>query len=326
MPGILPVHMTAIGSARSARELQPYLQAALELKLIVIPPYLTALFSLCDGKNEEIREILRSAIVAEMQHVALIANIQNAIGFSPILSAQNLARGYPARLPLCARNDELGLKKFSPDLFSDAVLALDDTADPARRPPNPAAGDRPHARLGEFYRAIIGKFGELGDSAIIGDPTLQFVDAVSYSERELFRVYDARSAIRALQLISGEGDVTGEMPINADGSARPDRLLQLVRARGTHAIPFDAASIVNIVENSRTYMYASGSSVRAAVDAFNVAYKSILTALNETFNGRPERYEFAVSRMYRLTSLARPIVATDRGDGTFAAPSFEWSE
>lgn len=318
------VHITAIATARSVRELQPYLQGALELEIAVIPPYLTALFSLCDGKNSAIREILRSAVVDEMLHVALIANILNAMRCSPILSRQNLPLGYPARPPLGATGAELELKKFSLDLVRDVFLALEESTDPEQRSLNVIAGDQPYGTLGQFYRAIIGKFEELGDSVFIGNPALQFVDEVSYSKRELFRVSDAPSAIRALRLISGEGNISGGAPTDCAGSARSQRLRQIVGAPGSDAVPFDPSGVINIVENSRASMYLPGSAVRVTVDAFNVAYSSILAALNETFNGKPERYEFAVSGMYGLTSLARSIVAIDRGDGTFAAPSFEW--
>ena len=313
--------ITAIAGARSARELQPHLQGALELKIAAIPPYLTALFSLCEGKNSTIREMLRGAVVDEMLHVALIANLLNAMRCPPVLSASRLARGYPARLPLDATGVELSLKKFSLDLVRDVFMALDQSADRGDAP-NLAAGAR--VTLGQFYGAIIEKLEELGDPVFIGDPALQFMDAVSYSERELFRVYNAESAIRALRLISGEGNCSAS---GAAGSARWHRLSQIVCAPPrSKAAAFDPASVINIVENSRASMYQPRSPVRAAVDAFNAAYCNVLAALNESFNGRPDRYELAVSGMYGLTGLARSIVAIERGDGTFAAPSFECGE
>jgi hypothetical protein len=125
-------------------------------------------------------------------------------------------------------------------------------------------------------------------------------------------------------LISGEGSGSANA---AAGPARWHRLSQILCAPPrSKSAAFDPASVVNIVDNSRASMYEPRSPARAAVDAFNVAYCGILTALHESLNGRPERYEFAVSGMYRLTGLARSIVAIDRGDGTFAAPSFERSE
>jgi hypothetical protein len=322
---IPPIHITSIALSRSARELQPYLQGMLELKIATIPPCLTALFSLCDGKNGAIREVLRGVIVDEMLHVALIANILNAMQCRPIVSAQDLARGYPARLPLGIGGIALELKKFSLDFVRNFPPTADGSAAPVARQPHPRPVGMPPATLGQFYRAIMEKIEQLGDKVFIGNPALQFVDEVSYSERELFPVRDASSAVRALRVITGEGPCTAGAPIDPGDCARSNRLQQIA-ATPSSAIPFDVAGVVNIVKNSRSSMYAPGSSVRIAVDAFNVAYCGILAALNETFNGRPERYESAVSSMYGLTSLARSIVAIDLGDGTFAAPSFEWSQ
>jgi hypothetical protein len=310
--------IAAVTTARSARELRVHLQGALELKYAVIPAYLTALFSLRDGANTMIREILHGTVVDEMLHVALVANILNAIGCSPILSGQRLVFSYPARLPLDATGVEVGLKKFSLELVRDVFMALNRRGFRARGSRSASAADRPSTTVDQFYGAIIGKFEELGDQIFVGDPALQFVDGISYSERELFQVTDAASAIRALRLVSGERD------IGFGRSARSRRVDKNVSGQWRDA--FDPAGVIDIVENSRAAMYAPGSPVRAAVDTFNLTYCSILAALNDAFNGRPERYEFAVSSMYQLTSLARSIVTIDRGDGTFAAPSFEWAD
>jgi hypothetical protein len=315
-------HITAISTVRSARELRPYLQGALELEIAAIPPCLTALFSLFDGKNSAVREILRGAVVDGMLHVALIANVMNAMRCPPVLAAPRLARGYPARLPLDATG-ELSLKKFSLDFVRDVFMAPDRSAGSSGHPLDSIGDDSPYGTLGQLHGAIIEKVEELGDSVFTGDPARQFVDAVSFSERELFRVGDAASAIRALRLIAC--DLAGRPEVA--GSARGHRLKQIVCAPPRSKVAaFDPASVINIVENSRAAMYEPGSPARTAVDAFNVAYCNVLSALSETFNGRPERYELALSGMYGLTSLARSIVAIDRGDGTFAAPSFEWSE
>lgn len=310
----------AVASARSARELQPYLQEALELEMLVIPPCLTALFSLRDGRNSEIREILRNAAVDEMLHVALIANIMNAIRCPPLLSASTLARGYPARPPLGAKNVELGLNKFSAELGRGVFRAVDQSVNQtSAQDPDAAAGG-----LGHFYATLCAKIEDLGDSVFIGDPARQFVDAISYSERELFRVHDTATAVRALRLISGAEIDSPGATIDCPGSAHWRRLSQIVGAPKSSIMgAFDPEGVINIVQNSRADMYEPGSPARAAIDAFNVAYCNVLADLNESFNGRPERYERAVSGMYRLTSLARSIVTIDRGDGTFASPSFE---
>jgi hypothetical protein len=305
--------ITAITGARTVRELQPHLQEALELEMAVIPLYLTALFSLSARTNGVIRELARAALVDEMLHIALIANILNAMRCPPALCASRLPRGYPACLPLDASGAAFGLKKFSADMARDFFMAFESAG--RQDASHPVAED--HGTLGQFYGTLIAKIEELGDAGFIGDPARQFVDAVSYSERELFRVHDAASAVHALRLISGQG------PDRGRGAARWQRSSQIRSNTLPDAAAFDPAGVINIVENSRASMYQPGSAARRMVDAFNEAYGNVLTALNETFKGKPERYELAVAGMYRLTSLARSIVAIDLGNGTFAAPSFE---
>ena len=286
MPRIPLFPIAAIATAQSVRELQPHLQGILELKHTVIPLYLTALFSIRDRANKAIREILHCALVDEMLHVALIANILNATGCPPILTGRGLVRSYPARLPLDASGIELGLKKFSPELVRDVFMTLDTPDAPVHSSLDRFAADRSHGTISQFYRAIIEKFDEFGGSVFVGKSALQFVDSVSYSERELFRVSDAASAIRALRLVAGEDNT------------RSRRLQQLACCGAGDDVPFDPADVIDLVENSRAAMYTPGSPARAAIDAFNSTYCSLLAALNEAFNGRPERYEFAVSSMY----------------------------
>jgi hypothetical protein len=305
--------IAAIAGARSVRELHPHLQDTLELKIAVIPLYLTALFSLCARRNGVIREMVRGAVVDQMLHIALIANILNAMRCPPVLCASRLLHGYPACLPLDASGVAFGLKKFSADLAWDVFMALE-----SEDSSHSVAGT--DGTLGQFYDALIAKIEELGDAGFVGDPARQFVDAVSYSERELFGIHDAASAARALRLISNQG---GD---RARGAARRRRLGQIRFASLPDAAALDPAGVVNIVENSRASMYRQGSAARTMVDGFNVAYGNVLAALDETFKGKPERYELAVAGMYRLTSLARSIVAIDLGNGTFAAPSFECCE
>jgi hypothetical protein len=316
--------ITAIATARSSRELQPHLQGALELEFAVIPLYLTALFSLRDHTNEAIRSFLHGASIEKMLHVALIANVLNATGCSPILSGQRLARGYPQRLPLGATGVELSLRKFSPAFLFDVFVAFDQARASTRH--GSTDGNGHFGSIGQFYQAIAAKFRDLGDVPFVGDPALQFVDAVSYSERELFRVSGAGSAIRALQLISAGTGIARDLSDGADPVASPDQLGLTVPGAWPEAVQFEPASVINIVENSRAVMYAADSPARTAVDTFNSTYCHIIADLDATFNGSAGRFEAAISNMYRLTSLARSIVAIEHGDGKFAAPSFEYNE
>ncbi|XP_019630270.1 PREDICTED: uncharacterized protein LOC109474416 [Branchiostoma belcheri] len=80
-------------------ELKTTLQLALQLELATIPPYLSALFSIKDGDNEEVAALIGSVVLDEMKHVALVANVLNAIGGAPNLNDRSVFPLYPAPLP-----------------------------------------------------------------------------------------------------------------------------------------------------------------------------------------------------------------------------------
>src|SRR5689334_16604750 len=92
------------------RELHRWLQAALELEMFTIPPYLTALYSLRDGSNQASATIIQGVVMEEMLHVILVANVMNAVGAKPCLSPELTKRDgavpwsleatpYPSRVP-----------------------------------------------------------------------------------------------------------------------------------------------------------------------------------------------------------------------------------
>ena len=64
-------------------DLQQHLQWAIELEHATLPPYLTALYSIKDGTNQEAVEVIHSVFIEEMLHLTLAANILNAVGGSP---------------------------------------------------------------------------------------------------------------------------------------------------------------------------------------------------------------------------------------------------
>ena len=79
--------------------LRRHLQWAVELEHSTLPPYLTALYSLHDGKNAEARHVLLSIAIEEMLHMTLAANILNAVGGTPHLDQPSFMPTYPAFLP-----------------------------------------------------------------------------------------------------------------------------------------------------------------------------------------------------------------------------------
>ncbi|MFE4723733.1 ferritin-like protein, partial [Streptomyces sp. NPDC056728] len=89
----------ATTTATDRAELHSLLRTALALEHATIPPYLTAMYSLKDGKNREVGDIIRSVVMQEMLHLALIGNIMNAVGVTPRFDDPDLVPAYPGRLP-----------------------------------------------------------------------------------------------------------------------------------------------------------------------------------------------------------------------------------
>ena len=83
----------------SVEHLRQDLQSALELEHSTIPPYLTALASIKFSYNLEVQGILKEVIIQEMMHMALVANILNAIGGQPSLYSKEFIPRFPSRLP-----------------------------------------------------------------------------------------------------------------------------------------------------------------------------------------------------------------------------------
>eukprot|EP00178_Gracilaria_changii_P025678 TRINITY_DN79026_c0_g1_i1.p1 TRINITY_DN79026_c0_g1~~TRINITY_DN79026_c0_g1_i1.p1 ORF type:complete len:465 (+),score=53.19 TRINITY_DN79026_c0_g1_i1:49-1395(+) len=83
----------------SVSNLKTLLQTAIELEHATIPPYLTALYSIKPGANEYVAETLRSVVMEEMFHLAMVCNILISIGEKPEINKPNFIPKYPGPLP-----------------------------------------------------------------------------------------------------------------------------------------------------------------------------------------------------------------------------------
>ena len=84
----------------TVENLRKDMQTALQLEHSTIPPYLTALASTKNSYNLEIQEvILHNIVIQEMMHMALVANILNAVGGEPSVYNEDFIHNYPSRLP-----------------------------------------------------------------------------------------------------------------------------------------------------------------------------------------------------------------------------------
>ncbi|MET7464953.1 ferritin-like domain-containing protein [Nonomuraea sp. NPDC005501] len=126
--------------------LREHLQWTIELEHATLPPYLTALYSLDPEPNPAVVEVVSGVFVEEMLHLALAANLLNAVGGAPRLDTPEMLPLHPRKLP---HGDlELSLVPFGPEVL-EMFLRLEQLA-----PPGAPPEDNNYETIGQFYAAI----------------------------------------------------------------------------------------------------------------------------------------------------------------------------
>ncbi|GIG90339.1 ferritin-like domain-containing protein [Plantactinospora endophytica] len=154
----------------SREELKAVLQQALLIEQATIPPYSAALFSIKPGFNNAIRELIRGVLLEEMQHMAQVCNILNAIGGTPQIGRPGLVPTYPGRLPGPVMPDvNVRLRRLSIQHVKDVFMAIE-------QPEHPTVDGK------AFHGAVIGKDSVQTDKA----GRVQQADATAMRQMEEF--------------------------------------------------------------------------------------------------------------------------------------------
>jgi hypothetical protein len=328
--------------------LRKHVQGALELEHSTLPPYLCALFSIHAGTNLESVEIIRSVFIEEMLHLALAANVLNAIGGAPTLNEPGFVPNYPSALP---RSDNSFVVPLAP--FTPATI---ETFMRVERP-----GDR-HAEseaddfetIGQFYRAIEEGLklltATLGEDAVFsGDPQRQITPEMLgfIGERRVIAVHNLKTALAAIDEIEEQGEGLKHRQV-WDGDRdmfHPERqevahffrfseILQgrsYVRGDSPRSGPSGAAfdvdwtAVYPMRPNPKIDDFPKGSPIRSKMVEFSSKYCEMLATLHRAFNGETASLSPAISMMFELQTIATELLAMPTGDGvTTAGPSFEF--
>lgn len=326
-------------------DLRDHLQTAVEIEWTTIPPYLCALWSIAEGRNELAATCIRDVVMEEMLHVTLACNLLNAVGGSPRFTPRDGKPSplpdYPTFLPHSDDAFRVGLRPFS-------VKALKTF----RKIEHPAAGGAPpegdrYATIAQFYEAVAEALADLSPDVFTGDPGLQVGPSYYYGGGgEAFAIHDLETANEALDVIifQGEGidlsiwdpdrDVFGEQ----EELAHYFRFDELYRERryvqgdtpesGPTGDPIliDYDSVLPMRANPRADDHPPGSGLRAMTDECNETYGTLLVQLEEAFTGKPGRLIESVQTMTKLRyeAIALMNVPLDDGSGKNAGPTFQW--
>ncbi|KAB8196793.1 hypothetical protein FH608_008860 [Nonomuraea phyllanthi] len=330
-----------IATLESLRE---HLQWAIELEHATLPPYLSALYSLDPERNPEAVEVVGSVFAEEMLHLALAANLLNAVGGRPVLDSPGMLPPHPRRLP--HGELELSLLPFGPEAL-EMFLNLERPAPPGA----PPEADE-YETIGQFYDAIERGLRhlceQLGEREVFtGDPARQ-VTEVHFRQTggRLIAVDGLDSALAVLEEIveQGEGTARGEVWDGDQDIFHPDReevahyyRFQELKAgrryrRGDspQSGPTGEELLVNLDAvrpmrpNPRLSDHAPDSPIRAAQEEFNHTYCAVLHLLERAFNGSPKLLGVATGTMYALKAQAQTLMRMPDEDGATAGPTFEY--
>ncbi|SDD53567.1 ferritin-like domain-containing protein [Auraticoccus monumenti] len=322
----------------TVEDLHQYLQVALQLEHATIPPYLTALYSMHPATNPDASRVIRVVAVEEMLHLTLAANLLNAVGGVPDLTADGFVPVYPCHLPDGEEDFEVGTRAFSPETI-EGFLKIERPAEAedqrfvdrerselALLPTVDAHEDDLHFfSIGEFY-AEIGEglarlHAQLGDALFSGDPARQVGPEYYYSGgAAVVRVTDLDSAEAAMRVISEQGEGLGGGIFDEEGElAHYYRFQQLLLGRyyqpGDEAgrpsgpeLDVDWSAVYPVLADADFTDYTGTGELEDAVLAHSAAYGAFLARLTEAFGGSPELLVPAVADMFRIRELATQII------------------
>ena len=345
---------------RKKEKLLGWLQTAIELELATIPPYLTALLSISPTTNRGAAEAIRSVLMEEMLHMALVANVASSIGGGVRLDRRSLP-SYP--LTLNFKGQVFKDRSFAVDLAPLSQAAVEvfmRIEEPSERKlqgfrRKSLELDVPGLTIGEFYNNMITLLEELDAAAsgdlFTGDPSHQIgVDYYWSAGGQPVVVSDLASAKAALGIVIHQGEGASSSLNDGDSTrfGQPFEVAHYFRFReilvgrryllsddpsappSGAPLPVDYDAVYPILVNAKSSDYAPGSALAQLNDAFNSHYTRMLMQLEEALNGQPKvLYTAIMNSMHSLGPIARQLMATPidgHAQGRHGCPTFEWFE
>ena len=283
----------------SVDKLKKQLQQAVQLEFYTIPLYLTAMYSIVDGCNVEIYNIIRDVVMQEMMHMAQAANLLISMGETPIIDSPDFVPRYPARglpggvLP----NLQIDLKKLSLEHVYNVFMGIE-------VPTLDVEEDKLYLHdntIGEFYEEILACIDwlSLTHHDIINSSTVfkQVTWPWKQKDMDLIKVDSVLKANEAILQIIIQGEGFMLLPNSSlDGNYAHffhfEEIVcqhKLVKVKPWHyaytgdPILFDPQGVWPMRENPNPLIYPNSNCLHAA-KAFHHQYRGFLRKLQETFS------------------------------------------
>jgi hypothetical protein len=282
--------------------LKEALQAAIELELATIPPYLTAWWSIKSGDGD-VYDLMREIVIEEMLHMGLACNLLTTIGGTPALNTPAAVPKYPGPLPGGVRPEltRVALSRLTKEVIEKVFMEIEF---PQHGPIAFAAGET-YPTIGAFYDAIVEAFRKLPPAQIAGTnqvkrPSMRLV--------EIKTLADVEEAVRKIK-VQGEG--TAQSPEEADDDlAHYYRFAQIHRGRRLIKMPDGKYRYEgDIIPFPEVYPMAEvpPEGYPESLE-FDKNYTAMLGDLQAAWTGTPAKLGPAVSKMWAMGDLARALM------------------
>lgn len=299
-------------SRRDRAWLLEAVQAAIELELATLPPYLCARWSINDLGVA--LDTLRAIVFDEMAHMGLMCNLLRALGAAPRIV--EMAPRYPGPLPGGVRPElTVYLSGLSHQSLSDVMMAIE-------KPETPLAFEKlaeTFTSVGRFYEAIAAALGDL-------KPPLSATGQLTRPEIGVTVLTTVAEAIVAVDRIREQGEGTGETPFFGGKLAHYYRFGEIECGRKFievspgkfdwlgDPVPFPSVlPMARVPEGGWPNRDPDGA---GSLKTVNDLYRGVLEKLESAWNGGGDAdLSASVLLMTRMAVPARKVMRVSLGDG-----------
>ena len=331
----------------SAAAVKSQLQTALKLEWSTIPAYLTALYSISDGCNTEIYHLIRTVVMQEMFHFALVGNILIALGEVPEIDSPKFAPSYPGHLPGCVLPGvKVSLEKLSLEHIHDVFMMIEL---PSHTEVVSNMTQKDIFTIGAFYDEIKNCIDTLSDEELNFDKSTEKyqVKWQHWDEESIIgslsAITNKASAIAAIDTIVSQGEGSGLLdPMDIEDKTYAHffkfeeiycqhhlkRVSEHQYSYSGHPIEFNPLGVAPMRPNPSTSDLPQDTLCYTESHVFHTAYRSFLRKLQEVFNGRnggkPEDIFVAVELMEALQLNAKRLMWIDFDSSQTCGPVWDY--
>ena len=308
----------ALTGTCTLRGLRNQLQQALDLEFATIPLYLTSMYSIKEGYNREVYNIIRTVVLQEMLHLVQVANLLIAVGGDPQIDDKAHAPSYPGTgLPgNVLPNLKVTLQKASREHIYEVFMALE-------HPHHfTMANSSSHSSIGDFYAQILNCIEYLHTERRLTfrrpRPNRQM--QWPWEENDygnLYVVTNLDEARAAIATVREQGE--GSTPVDPTYSESDElghfflfeqiacgRRLVYDRPANRHSftgapVEFDPNGVWPMRDNPSQQGLTPGTQAYTVAWAFHKQYRSLLKQLQTVFDSNPEGIRETVITMETLT-------------------------